>query len=217
MRKKATEIIEEEFKLTVANLKILDAIAADRQVVSLTEPPGWQETPMLATYYDTPDYSLLRQGVAFRFRRQGVALWMACIKGHGALQGGISRRQEWEQPVPGPVDRFGALPPGFVRDQGQILLAHDPPLVPVLVTDFLRRACLLRLVDDSRAELVLDQGEIRAGGRQQVLYEVEIEKVSGSFGPVCQLAEDLAKRYNLQPSSQSKFSLGLSLLGMQSV
>lgn len=205
--------IEEEIKLTADSPAILDAMAVDPLVLAQTQGRPVRVKTLLATYYDTPDRQLLHHHWAFRLREEGGGLLRANLKGTGGMADGLSRRQEWDQSVPAWIHTLGELPPGEMRDQILALVDPATPLVPLLVTDFKRRILLLDW-GESRAEMALDQGEVRAGGRVHPLSEVELERLDGPLAPLQALAADLVQRYALRPSQHSKFGLGLSLLGL---
>ncbi|MBF0162700.1 MAG: CYTH domain-containing protein [Magnetococcales bacterium] len=205
--------MEEEIKLTAPSADILDAIAADPQVLEAAQGPA-QSRAFVATYYDTADQDLLRHQWAFRLRQEGSGLLRATLKGTGGMVNGLSRREEWEARTPGPIHCVGDLPPGELRDQMLAATTADAPLLPLLVTDFQRRILLLQW-GESRGEMALDQGEVRANGKQHPLCEVELERLAGPLQPLQTLADTLAQRYGLRHSQRSKFGLGLALLGLE--
>ncbi|MEO5340901.1 MAG: CYTH domain-containing protein [Magnetococcus sp. MYC-9] len=204
--------IEEEIKLTAVSAAVLEAVAADPLVLAVAEGPA-KERSFVATYYDTPDRQLLHHQLAFRMRQEGSGLLRANLKGTGGMEEGLSRRQEWEARLEAPIQRLGELPAGELRDQALSVADADAALVPLLVTDFQRRILLLRW-GESRAEMALDQGEVRAAGAVHPLSEVELERLAGSMAPIQAFADALAQRHGLRPSRHSKFGLGLLLLGM---
>ncbi len=206
--------IEEEIKLTAASLAVLDAVAVDPVVLAAAQGNPVRERTFLATYHDTPDHRLLRHRLAFRLRQEGSGELRANLKGTGGgMVDGLSRREEWEERLSAPIQQWGELPPGAMRERILAIVDPETPLQPLLVTDFQRRILVLQLAE-SRAEMALDQGEVRADGKRHPLSEVELERLEGSLAPIQAFAEDLARRHGLIPSRHSKFGLGLSLLGM---
>lgn len=205
---------EEEIKLTAAASSTLDAVAVDPVVLACAQGRSMHAWDFLATYYDTPDYLLLRHSLAFRLRRRNNGELCACLKGTGGMVDGVSRRQEWEERFATPMECLGDLPPGELRDQILAVAAPDCVLTPILVTEFHRRILVLQ-VAESRAEMALDQGEIRAAGAVHPLCEVELERLDGELAPIQTFAVALSQRHPLVPSQRSKFGLGLFLLGMQ--
>lgn len=207
--------LEEEIKLTAPSSSSLDAVAMDPALVAHTQKDSPSPKIFLATYYDTEDRLLLRHKWAFRTRLEGEGTRLkACLKGTGVvLENGLSRRQEWEESLSSPLACWGALPPGELREQVLAIVAPDAKLVPLLVTDFHRRVKTLK-IEETLVELALDRGEIRAGGAVYPLLEVELELLQGHLAPLQSFAKTLSQKYHLVPSSQSKFGLGLSLLGL---
>ncbi|MEO5362751.1 MAG: CYTH domain-containing protein [Magnetococcus sp. DMHC-8] len=204
--------IEEEIKLTASSAAVLDALATDPVVLTNAREQALQTRTLLATYYDTADHRLLQHQLAFRLRQESSGGLRANLKGTGGMVDGVSRRQEWEERLTAPITRWGELPDGTMREQILAVLQPDEPLVPLFVTDFQRRLCQLQL-EDSRAEMALDQGEIRTSNAVHPLCEVELERLEGPLAPIRAFADDLLRRYALVPSQRSKFGLGMALLG----
>ena len=50
---------------------------------------------LYSIYYDTPDFDLRRNDVAFRLRREGRH-WIQSIKGGGSATAGLHQRHEWK-------------------------------------------------------------------------------------------------------------------------
>ncbi|MBF0460536.1 MAG: CYTH domain-containing protein [Magnetococcales bacterium] len=205
--------IEEEIKLTAPSSATLDAVAADPLLLACAEQPATPARTFLATYYDTPDRRLLHHRLAFRLRQEGNGGLRANLKGTGGMVDGLSRRQEWEERLALPIQRWGELPPGALREQLLAIVAPDDTLTPLFVTDFQRRVVLLQW-GESRAEMALDWGKIQAGEAVHPLAEVELERKAGPFAPIQAFAAELIHRHALVPSQRSKFGLGMSLLGL---
>src|SRR5687768_1361912 len=53
---------------------------------------------LYTVYYDTPDFDLRRNDIAFRLRRASKH-WMQSIKGGGSATAGLHQRYEWETPL----------------------------------------------------------------------------------------------------------------------
>lgn len=210
-----SSMLEEEIKLTAQGLSTLEQLAEDEEIARLSLQSPWRMKPLLATYMDTPDGALLKHRMGFRFRQnQGTGRWDVCLKEEGFMRDGHCIRREWEQEINTPPTTLAALPPGAMRDELLTLAQGEMPLVRLVETDFMRRVRIVHLEQGSRVELVLDQGEIRAGGRSLPLFEVEIERKSGPSEPMLQFAHGLRHRYGLTPSKLSKFALGLTLLNL---
>ncbi|MBF0172305.1 MAG: CYTH domain-containing protein [Magnetococcales bacterium] len=205
--------MEQEVKLTAPDGDTLEQISLDADILKRCNGAPWTAKPLVTTYLDTPGRALLAHGFGFRFRIETqTQRWQACLKGEGNIVDGFSVRQEWEQPIDGPVDRLSLLPEGPLRQQVLTLAPGGEFLAPLVETAFLRRLLLLTLEEGCIMELALDQGEIRAGGKTLPLFEVELECKSGPTAPMLRFSHALRQRYPLIPSWNSKFALGLTLL-----
>ncbi|SDJ15800.1 CYTH domain-containing protein [Billgrantia gudaonensis] len=163
------------------------------------------------TYYDTPDGALQAARMALRLRRRGDALRQT-LKTEGSGAGGLSRRGEWEWPVPGP----GLDLPGLAELPPMAALGQDAleRLAPRFTTDFTRHVWTLTLAD-ARVEIALDEGEIRSGNRRAPIRELELELETGTPESLWQLAAELAERVALRPSETSKAARGTALLAAE--
>jgi inorganic triphosphatase YgiF len=160
------------------------------------------------TYFDTPEGDLARAQMALRLRRKGDRL-LQTLKTPGLGSGGLSHRGEWEWEVDGPgldLDGLAALPSMAALDVN--LLAG---LEPTFTTDFRRETWPLRL-EETRIELAIDLGEIRAGGKTVAIRELELELEAGEPARLTDLAATLAETVPLRPSDTSKAARGGALL-----
>jgi inorganic triphosphatase YgiF len=160
-------------------------------------------------YYDTSDYDLRRNNVAFRLRRAGKR-WIQSIKGGGSAVAGLHQRYEWETPVSGAQPDFTEIPdPALSRLFDSDALREQ--LRPLFITEFKRSARLLRFMDHSEAELCIDRGRIVAGSASMPFCEIELELKSGSPLPLFQLALDLLPTVPLRLENASKAERGYRL------
>jgi triphosphatase len=218
-------VIEEEIKLLSPSKKILNQIKQDPLLEKQAVAP-WGQQPLFTIYFDTSDRYLLKNRIALRLRRGDDSSFSLGLKGFGALVDGVARRMEWEQPLTSPPNSFysglhySTMIPGLVKDQLDELTVSGPHsedccFLPLMETDFSRQTQLLALGEGCEVEVALDWGVVRAGGRQRDLCEIEIEKVSGPSHPMQPFVTGLVERYGLKVSEQSKFSIGLALLGIK--
>ena len=75
---------------------------------------------------------------------------------------------------------------------------------------FIRYAVKLEFAD-CILEIAADAGVLLGGGKEQPLYEIEVELKSGSRESVIAFAQVLAKTYGLQKEEKSKFRRALEL------
>lgn len=161
-----------------------------------------------SVYFDTPELDLLRAGIALRLRRVG-GRWVQTVKGGGSAEGGLHQRDEWEWPVrgsepePAPSAAFGIA--GLLTPE---FLAR---LRPLFVTEFWRTAWQLRTAQGAEIELVLDQGEVRAGDRHQPISEVELELKTGGAVSLFEVALAIQEHVPLRVEDLSKAQRGYLL------
>jgi len=172
---------------------------------------------MVNIYYDTPDLLLRRSKVALRLRRIDND-WVQTLKAPGRRQGGLSSRKEWEMPVAGDalnLDLFRGTEADLVI---QALREHgmESALVPQFRVDFQRMAWMLRPFPRTqpmfRSEIVLDRGEILAGGHTEPVSEVEIELKHGRIKELLRVADMLKRDIGLAEEPASKARRGYALL-----
>ena len=144
---------------------------------------------LYSVYYDTPDFDLRRNDIAFRLRRDGK-YWIQTVKGGGSVTAGLHQRQEFET-------RVLKAQPDFTKISGTSLagLFHAgmlrDHLRPVFTTEFSRNIRTLRLADGGEVEFCLDRGQITADSASVPFCEIELELKSGSHLSLFQLALDL--------------------------
>jgi inorganic triphosphatase YgiF len=160
-------------------------------------------------YFDTPEFDLMRRGIALRVRRIGFH-WVQTLKAEARAVGAMSSRPEWEMAVAG-----GASPDFAVLPKAALELLKGLDLTrigPAFVTEFQRTAW--QLVDgENQAELALDIGKIQAGEASQPISEVEIELKAGTPGFLFDLAVQLLGAASLQIEPRSKAERGYALCG----
>lgn len=174
---------------------------------------------LVTRYFDTPDFALSARGVALRVRRtlQGTSTlkgtragrrWLQTLKTEGERQGGLSRRVEFEMPVPGGAPDWTRFPPAA--------LAYVPEsqrdlIVPVFETRFHRTAWLLKGKGGAQIEVALDVGEVVSGERSQPICEIELELKAGQPDALFALALEWAGAFDCLPFDVSKAERGVRL------
>lgn len=156
-------------------------------------------------YFDTPDWHLARAGIALRVRREGRG-WVQTVKTQGQGGGGFSVRLEESTAVAGPAPEAGRMPAPAARlwekFSGELSVRFE--------TRFWRDAWLITL-EGSDIEIALDQGTIRAQGREAPLCELELELKAGDAAALFEAALALADAAPLWPFDASKASRGVAL------
>ncbi|NTV11006.1 MAG: CHAD domain-containing protein [Zoogloea sp.] len=163
------------------------------------------------TYFDTPALDLLKRRIAVRIRRQGRHL-LQTVKCAATSVGGLSSRQEWEQPYAGESFDFSAIEQSEVRE---FLERERDNLVPVFSTVFRRETYLLTPAPDIRVLAMLDTGSVEADGRKLPISELELELEQGGAHDLFALAVQFAASLPLVPEDASKAQRGYRLFTKQ--
>lgn len=189
-----------------------------KQAIPVRQAPRLRQHPLLANrplhkfclrniYLDTPDQALRQEKIALRRRLLGEE-WLLTIKTAATSEGGLSRRMEWEYPMPSDQLDFSTVDAPEIR---ALLELHASDLQLAFRTDFVRTAWQLEY-QDSRIELALDLGYIRTRHRREAIHEVELELLSGQEQSLETLARQLRQTLPLLPLNPSKAARGFALL-----
>jgi len=195
-------------------LKLLIAPDDASRLRRFTLPEGWlhgapTRKNLLSLYFDTPDFSLRRQGIALRVRRDGRR-WIQTVKGGGSVQAGLHSRFELETPVAHDHPDFTKIDDPALNVLFAALEVRDR-LETAFVTEFRRTVWLLESPDGDQVEMALDQGEIRAGDASTPISEVELELKSGNPAALYEAALALTGRVSLHLENASKAERGYGL------
>lgn len=161
-------------------------------------------------YLDTRDRKLSRTGMAYRIRRTNGKAFEATIKSRGETVNGFSRRAEYTVPL----EQARPVLQGFepqVDQKLQTLLQEDE-LLPLCTVEFTRKVALLQLSAVTVVEAAVDTGTIKAGGKEALIGEIELELKKGQERELLRFTAELAQEIPLLPEERSKFSRGLALL-----
>ncbi|MTI63627.1 CYTH domain-containing protein [Methylophaga sp.] len=200
--------LEQEIKLQVSQDEALSLECLD-WLMALLEAPS-ERIHLLSTYYDTPNRDLQKFGAGLRLRQIGEQ-WLQTVKCTGKTERGLHQRKEWEHQLAGPEFDKALL------NQTELApLIEDAAiwnaLSPLFTTEFERLVLPLRLTDGTRVEMAYDRGEVRAGDRQAIIHEIELELKAGEIKKVQQLADRLKAALPLQYSDISKAAQGYGLV-----
>jgi triphosphatase len=195
--------IETEIKFEVSPGD-LQKLAASR---SLRPSDGQlpEHLHLVSTYFDTPNHRLKHHGISLRIRQAGKKR-IQTIK--TAANGVTVERGEWEKRIDG--------------DQPDLRAARGTPLqrlvskrlkrnLDAVFSTHVHRTLVPLRPGNSRVELALDEGHIRAGLYSSPLAEVELELKSGSIGDLFKTARMVAQlvpaRLALKAKSQQGYDL----------
>jgi inorganic triphosphatase YgiF len=171
-----------------------------------------------ARYFDTPERALASARLALRLRREGDR-WVQAVKGAGD---GLMRRLEHQVTLPGRRPPAGVdlalhdVAAPVARTLRRVLGGQAGALRPIYSTDVQRTVRDLR-AGGASIELALDEGVIRAEGREAPICEVEFELTSGDPAVLAAVAARWARRHGLWLDPRSKAERGERLaLGIES-
>lgn len=161
-------------------------------------------------YLDTRDRKLSRTGMAYRIRRTNGKAFEATIKSRGETVNGFSRRAEYTVPL----EQAQPVLQGFAPQVDQKLqtLLQEDELLPLCTVEFTRKVALLQLSAVTVVEAAVDTGTIKAGGKEALIGEIELELKKGQERELLRFTAELAQEIPLLPEERSKFSRGLALL-----
>lgn len=205
-------VTEFELKLEIPAHRLAPLVAALR-------PGKPQRERLRATYFDTRDGALARQGIVVRMRQEGLK-WVQTAKapGRGPLErlehnAPMAREAAGTTPV---VDlaRHAGTPVGQAIRRALKLEADAvfPPLVAQYHTDITRLSVTVRH-GESQVEIALDEGRIVAGDRSVPVRELELELKQGRPEDAVQLAREGCALHGLSLSTISKSMKGQRLAG----
>lgn len=162
---------------------------------------------MQTTYYDTLDGGFSSRHWTVR-RRMENGRSVICVK-TPRLNADSLLRGEWEVEAPSLEVGLPKLV-DFGAPQELPRLAQKG-VVAVCGAQFLRRAQLLALSDDTTCELALDTGELFKGETKLPFFELELELKSGSETLMRHFGQRLCAQFFLHAEPKSKFARARAL------
>jgi len=161
------------------------------------------------TYLDTVERLILRAGYACRRREQSEGI-LITLKGLGGAQGAVHRREELQVLISSDLPP-AQWSPSSVRDR-VLQLIGSAPLLPLFELQQLRTVRLMTQGERPVAELSLDDVQVKAGNREQVYLEMEVELESqGTEDDLSAIVACLRDEWQLKPEPLSKFERALTL------
>lgn len=194
---------ELELKLVVDPARIADFDTAP--VIVANARNNGTRRHFKAVYYDTPKWTLRRNGLSLRVRQSG-ARFVQTVKAESGDD--PLRRGEWEASVASLAPDLALAMPFIPAKIHADLERHG--LHAVFTTDIRRHQRLVNLPSGS-VEVAVDQGRLMAGGRSQEVSEIEIELKGGSASAVYELAQRLVEHGPARPSIRAKSARGFDL------
>ena len=184
MTKNPSEV-ELKFDLTSAEIAKIKKSAFYR-----SQGEGRASTKTLvSTYFDDPNRSLERDGIALRVRRIG-SRYIQTLKTDPDPAVGLFERTELEADVGGHEPDVSALPEGPLADKVAKVMG-EAGLIPVLETEIRRTSKTVRTSQGSLVRLDMDEGTVRVGEAHLPICEVELELVDGDLPALFEVSESL--------------------------
>lgn len=205
--------MEIELKYFIASCVSADDILNSRYLRSIEEPDTRDTIEMKAVYFDTENYDLMKNGMAFRVREEGSKL-MATLKWDGVSDGAFHSREELNVPV---REKSQLEKPNLVvfeeSDIGEMLIemTRGQKLVKLMETNFTRQRLRVSL-DDSIMEVSIDNGSIITEVGSAPICELEIELFSGDEETLVKLGNKLCNQFALKQGEKSKYERGIDIL-----
>lgn len=201
--------MEIELKYAINSKETAARIWEDQDLKNIEEPQTRETVFMKATYFDTEDYDLCKNDMAYRIRCEGDKL-VASLKWGGKNEGALHTREEINIPVtnthPNPVT-FEESDIG----KDLIRIISGKPLRPIMDVKVERRRFRVD-TQKSILEISVDGGKIVTEKGTSPICEVEIELFSGDQEDLLTVGRQLADKYGVVSEKRSKFYRGLLLL-----
>jgi triphosphatase len=208
--------MEIELKYDVNDRETSQKIWEDEEMARYEEANSRCVEEYRGTYFDTEDFILLKNDIAYRIRQEGRKM-VASLKWNGFSDGALHTREELNINL-GVAEDVEVLPDVSVFKESEIgseliELVGDKALHDIIRVNVLRKSFRVDM-GESLFEISLDDGEIITEAGTEDVHECEIELYSGDCKDLEELGEKLEKRYNMLSQKDSKFARGLKLLGI---
>tara|TARA_R110002096_G_scaffold316010_14_gene510414 strand:+ start:4488 stop:6074 length:1587 start_codon:yes stop_codon:yes gene_type:complete len=202
---------ETELKLTCRSEDIAKILGLSYVAEHLRYEP--EHCELASRYFDTPDCALNEEDVELRIRREGDR-WIQTMKvaeqPGDAL--GVYERMEYDAEVDDAELNLDLLP--AQNGHGKLPVHKSKiqkKLQPVFETKISRTLHDLEIQGDL-VEMVVDEGEVSAGGKVTALCQIELELKRGRPETLYEVASQLAKQVPVRLGSPRKADVGYRLL-----
>jgi len=165
---------------------------------------------MAATYYDTAEGTLRKNGAAIRLRKEND-LSVFCMKRTVSREGAQARREEYETEAETVSEGLKKLAEeGGPKDFCAFLSNQE--FCVIAVTDFIRNCYLFELAgpEPFTAELAVDVGKLGNARSMENFEELELEFKSGDEQSFQRFAEKLQADFSLVPQPLSKLARAIN-------
>ena len=204
--------MEIELKYAINSKETAERIWEDEELGKIEEPDTRETVFMKATYFDTEDYDLCKNDMAYRVRREDDKL-IASLKWGGKNDGALHTREEINIPV---IDTRPNPETFEESDVGRdlIRIIGGKPLHPIMDMQIERRRFRVD-TQSSLLEVSIAGGQIVTEKGSSPICEVEIELFSGQQDDLLEVGQELVDKYQVVSEKRSKFYRGLVLLGQR--
>ena len=208
--------MEVELKYSIADEATAEKLWVDEMLTSCEEEDSREKVPMKSAYFDTENFTLSENDIAFRVRKEGSRI-VASLKWGGKNDGALHQRQEINVPVDDEACFLAPAPDLFKESEiGQhvIELIGDQMLNCIMEMNYIRGRFRIDK-NDSIMEVSIDQGEIVTDKGKKPISELEVELFSGEESELLAIGDEISAKYGLEAGLSSKFSRGLDMLGIK--
>lgn len=204
--------MEIELKYAIKDKAVSEEIWEDTELKVIEEMDSRETLYMKAAYFDTEDFILAQNDIAYRVRMEGERK-IASLKWNGKSEGALHTREEINVPVDG--DDCFILPDQTIFKESSIgkeliELVDGKQLASLMEVGFLRRRFRVDY-NNSIIEISIDNGDIITDNGSLPICEVELELFTGDQEVLLELGNKLAEKYGLASEKRSKYARGLTL------
>jgi inorganic triphosphatase YgiF len=208
--------MEVELKYNIESRAQMDVVWNDEYLKSMEESDSRSTIRMKAAYFDTKDFALSNNFIAFRIRKEGDRIVGTLKWGddNDVTETGLYIREEINVPIKDEAC-FLSPDPAIFRESEDgkklLKLINGEPLICIFETHVERRA--LRIDSGGTiCEISFDEGSISAKDASMPISELEIELYSGSRDEMIRIGKTLVEKYDLKPELRSKYARGRLLV-----
>ena len=201
--------MEIELKYNIPDSETADLIWENELFKDVEEPDSREILNIDARYFDTDNFDLAGNEVAYRVRREGDHL-VAALKWKGHTEDGLHVREEINVPVENDfpdLDVFNQSSVGCEVHK----FAENSDLKCILQTSCTRRRFRID-TGTGLFEFSVDSGEIVTEYGETPINEVEIELFTGETEELLEIGKVLQDKYGLEEENRSKYCRGLQMI-----
>ncbi|MEE1037788.1 MAG: CYTH domain-containing protein [Eubacterium sp.] len=206
--------MEIELKYSLDDEAKAEEIKADRDINKFFIPDSYQVMDMSAVHFDTEDFLLRSERIAFRIRREGERN-VATLKWGGGHEGSLHVRNELNINIgTGEITENPDISVFRESEIGQKVMSmvEGKKLVPLMKINVQRESWKIK-EDITILEFCIDRGQVITDFGTDEIRELEVEIITGMEEVLNKYGDLLVEKYRLEPEGRSKFARGLALLG----